>query len=106
MVENLTGMENFEYSLSAGREGGITIPTICARSTRSSNGTRPAGSGACQAFSDIMKRLNKNMHGDDPAFYRLPENSELAAQYLLLMSFRSLRQRPQQRINIDKSARA
>ena len=23
-----------------------------------------------QAFSDIMKRLNKNMHGDD-AFYRL-----------------------------------
>ena len=31
-----------------------------------------------------MKRLNKNMHGDDPAFYRLPEDSELAAQYLLL----------------------
>ena len=31
-----------------------------------------------------MKRLNKNMHGDDPAFYRLPEDHELAAQYLLL----------------------
>ena len=37
-----------------------------------------------QAFSDIMKRLNKNMHGDDPAFYRLPEDPGLAAQYLLL----------------------
>ena len=37
-----------------------------------------------QAFSDIMKRLNKNMHGDDPAFYRLPEDPDLAAQYLLL----------------------
>ena len=22
-------------------------------------------------FSDIMKRLNKNMHGNDEAFYRL-----------------------------------
>ncbi|MYA80681.1 MAG: MMPL family transporter [Acidobacteriia bacterium] len=31
-----------------------------------------------------MKRLNKNMHGDDDAFHRLPGDSELAAQYLLL----------------------
>ena len=37
-----------------------------------------------QVFPDIMKRLNKNMHGDDPAFYRLPDNPSLAAQYLLL----------------------
>ena len=37
-----------------------------------------------QAFPDIMKRLNKNLHGDDPAFYRLPDDAELAAQYLLL----------------------
>ena len=34
-----------------------------------------------------MKRLNRNMHGDDPAFYRLPDNAELAAQYLLLYEF-------------------
>ena len=31
-----------------------------------------------------MKRLNRNMHGDDPAFHRLPEDPALAAQYLLL----------------------
>ena len=37
-----------------------------------------------QAFSDVMKRLNRNMHGDDPAFYRLPDERALAAQYLLL----------------------
>ena len=36
------------------------------------------------ALSDIFKRLNQNMHGDDPAFYRLPDNRELAAQYLLV----------------------
>ena len=31
-----------------------------------------------------MKRLNRNMHGDDQAYYRLPDSPELAAQYLLL----------------------
>lgn len=56
-------------------------------------------------MSDIFKRLNKNMHGDDPAYYRVPDNPELAAQYLLLYEF-SL---PfgldlGNQINIDKSA--
>jgi predicted RND superfamily exporter protein len=36
------------------------------------------------SFSDVMKRLNKNLYGDAEAAYRLPENAELAAQYLLL----------------------
>lgn len=36
------------------------------------------------AITQVMKRLNKNMHGDDPTWYRLPENAELASQYLLL----------------------
>ena len=31
-----------------------------------------------------MKRLNKNMHMDDAEFYQLPDDPELAAQYLLL----------------------
>ena len=34
-----------------------------------------------------MKRLNKNLNGDDPAFYSIPDNSDLAAQYLLLYEF-------------------
>ncbi len=32
----------------------------------------------------LMKHLNKNMNGDDPVFDRLPEDADLAAQYLLL----------------------
>ena len=52
-----------------------------------------------------MKRLNKNMHGDDPAYYALPESRELAAQFLLLYEM-SL---PygldlNNQINVDKSA--
>jgi len=36
------------------------------------------------SYADIAKRLNKNMHGDDPAEYRIPAERNLAAQYLLL----------------------
>jgi predicted RND superfamily exporter protein len=36
------------------------------------------------SYSDIMKRLNRNMNGDDPAFYELPGERNLAAQYHLL----------------------
>jgi predicted RND superfamily exporter protein len=35
-------------------------------------------------LSDVMKRLNKNLHGDNPDWYRIPDNRNLAAQYLLL----------------------
>ena len=37
------------------------------------------------SYADIIKRLNKNMHGDAPEWLRAsPEERELAAQYLLL----------------------
>ena len=37
-----------------------------------------------RTFTDIMKRLNKNLHGDLASQYRLPNERDLAAQYLLL----------------------
>jgi len=56
-------------------------------------------------LTDTMKRLNKNMHGDDESYYRLPEARDLSAQYLLLYEL-SL---PfgldlNNQINIDKSS--
>ncbi|MYF24418.1 MAG: MMPL family transporter [Nitrospira sp. SB0672_bin_25] len=105
VVENLTGMENLEYSLNAGREGGITDPGYLRKVDAFVEWYRAQPEVAhVQAFSDIMKRLNKNMHGDDPAFYRLPENSELAAQYLLLYELSvPFGSDLNNRINIDKS---
>ena len=36
------------------------------------------------AISDILKRLNRNLNSDDPAFYRIPDDGALASQYLLV----------------------
>jgi len=42
--------------------------------------------GKTQSLADFLKKMNRAMHADDPAFERLPESRELAAQYLLLYS--------------------
>ena len=88
IAKNLTGLDKLEYSLSAGREGGITDPDYLRKVDAFAEWYRQQPEVThVQAFSDIMKRLNKNMHGDDQAFYRLPEDPDLAAQYLLLYEF-------------------
>ncbi|MCY3813550.1 MAG: MMPL family transporter [Gammaproteobacteria bacterium] len=85
VVENLTGLESWEYSLDSGVEGGITDPEYLRAVDGFAGWLREQPEVShVQAFPDIMKRLNKNMHGDDPAYYRLPDDGELAAQYLLL----------------------
>lgn len=85
IIENLTGMETLEYSLKAGREGGITDPEYLHAVDAFAEWYRAQPEVThVQAFPDVMKRLNKNMHGDDPAFYRLPDDPDLSAQYLLI----------------------
>ena len=85
IIQNLTGVNALEFSLDAGREGGITDPAYLRKVDAFAEwaGAQPEVTHV-QSFPDIMKRLNKNMHGDDPAFHRLPDDPELAAQYLLL----------------------
>ena len=85
VIDNLTGMETIEYSLRAGREGGITDPDYLRAVDAFATWYREQPEVThVQAFPDIMRRLNRNMHGDDPAFFRLPDDAGLAAQYLLL----------------------
>ena len=83
--ENFTGVETYEYSLSSGREGGITDIGYLGKVEAFAEWARAQPEVAhVFAISDIMKRLNKNLHADKPEFYSLPKSSDLAAQYLLL----------------------
>ena len=42
--------------------------------------------GKTQSLADLIKRMNQAMHADDPAYYTLPDNRDLIAQYLFLYS--------------------
>ena len=83
--ERLTGLNVLEYSVPAGREGGVSDPEFLAHLERFAEWLRAQPNVRhVYALTDIVKRLNENLHGDDPAFYALPDSADLAAQYLLL----------------------
>ena len=85
VIDNLTGVETLEYSLESGSEGGITEPAYLRRVEAFAEWFRKQPEVShVQAFPDIMKRLNRNMHGDDPEFHHVPDDPDLSSQYLLL----------------------
>lgn len=85
LTENLTGFFNLDYSLDTGKEGGINDPDYLKEVDAFAEWFRAQPETIhVSTLTDTIKRLNKNMHGDDPEFNRLPESHDLTAQYLLL----------------------
>lgn len=85
LMKNLTGIYTIEFSIPSGEDGGISNPEYLRKVEDFANWFRAQPEVLhVMSITDVMKRLNKNMNGDDPAFYRLPSRRELAAQYLLL----------------------
>jgi predicted RND superfamily exporter protein len=84
-LANLTGVYMIDYSLSAGGPEQVYSPAFLKKVDEFVNWYRQQPEVLhVNTITDIMKRLNKNMHGDDSAEYRLPEQRDLAAQYMLL----------------------
>ncbi len=82
---NLTGVYYIDYGLTAKESGGISDPEFLRNTERFAQHLRTLPDVIhVQSITDTFKRLNMNMHGDDPAWYRLPDERDLAAQYLLL----------------------
>ena len=86
--ENFVGLEPFEYSLSAGREAGITDVNYLRDVDAFASWYRAQPEVAhVFAITDILKRLNKTLNGGNQDYYVVPDESDLAAQYLLLYEF-------------------
>ncbi len=106
ITDNLAGTYLIAYSLESGEKGGIANPDFLKEVEAFSQWYKKQPETLHVAtITDIMKRLNKNMHGDEEQWHILPDNRELSAQYLLLYEM-SL---PygldlNNQINIDKSA--
>lgn len=84
-AEHLTGIYTIDYSLPAGSPQGVADPAFLEQVERFAQWLRQQPEVLhVNSITDVMKRLNKNLHADDPRFYRLPETRNLAAQYLLL----------------------
>ena len=104
--ENLSGLYMIDYSLESGLDGGVSDPGFQKNVEKFADWYlgQPEVINV-NVITDTFKRLNRSMHGDDQSWYKLPEQRELSAQYLLLYEM-SL---PygldlNNQINIDKSA--
>ena len=85
IVENLTGIYYVDYSIDTGESGNISEPAVLADIKKFTDWMESQPEVIhVNSVTDTFTRLNKNMHGDDQAFYKLPDSRELAAQYLLL----------------------
>ena len=83
--ERLSGNTLLEYSLHASAPGGVADPAFLQNVSAFADWYRKQPETRhVEVITDTFRHLNRSMHGDDPAAYRLPESGDLAAQYLLL----------------------
>lgn len=82
------GGTNGLYIMVQGRQAdALKSPQIlrAVESTQRLAETLP-GVGKTTSIVDLLRRMNRAMHADDPAFDVLPQSRELISQYLLLYS--------------------
>ncbi|HHG3594666.1 TPA: RND family transporter [Vibrio parahaemolyticus] len=85
MEERISGMTKISIAIKTNESQGIAAPDFLNTIGEFSSWLRDQPeTDHVATLADVYKRLNKNMHGDDEAYYLLPQERELAAQYLLL----------------------
>jgi uncharacterized protein len=104
--KNISGMSSIDFALFTDQESGVNDPQLLNALQDFVIWLREQPEvDHVISISDTFKRLNKNMHSDDESYYVLPNERDLAAQYLLMYEM-SL---PygldlNNQLNIDKSA--
>lgn len=83
--EHYKGGQPFEFIVDSGEEGGIKDPVFLNRVLSLQERIEGMeGAGTAISVVNYIRKMNQAMHGDDPAYYRIPETRELVAQFLLL----------------------
>ncbi len=84
-IEHLTGFEYLDYSLSAGEPGGISDPEYLKKVDAFAEWYRGQPKVRhVYAYTDLVKRLHKNLHEDKPEELRLPEDRQVATDCLMM----------------------
>ena len=83
--QKLTGIYNVEFSIGAGESGGVNNPEYLEKLDEFEGWLYEQPEVIhVNTFSEVARRINKSMHGDSLEYYRVPDNREAAAQFLLL----------------------
>jgi predicted RND superfamily exporter protein len=83
--QHVSGMTTIDFAIYTNEDSGINQPQNLRIVENFSNWLRKQPEvDHVSTVTDTYKRLNKNMHGDDLTYYKLPEDREIAAQFMLL----------------------
>ena len=105
-MDHMPAIHSISYSLSSDIENGINQPDYLRKVEAFTDWYKQQPEVThVYSYVDVVKRLNKNMHNGDNAWYSIPESQPLAAQYLLLYEMSlGYGQSLEEVINQDKSA--
>ena len=85
MVNELTGNHRLQFAFPSGSPSGIMEPEYMDGLDRFAQWARQQPEVEyVAAFSDTIKRLNRDMNGADPDYYRIPDQRDLISQYVLM----------------------
>lgn len=88
LTREMGGIHRLLYTVDSGEENGIYDPAYLQRLDGYATWLRQQPEiSHVDSYTDVLKRLNRAMNGNDPVQYRLPESRELAAQYALVYEF-------------------
>ncbi len=106
VMDNLTGLYTIEYSLDSGKSKGIHDPAFLTNVQKFVEWyeTQPEVVHV-SSLIPIIRKLNMNMHEEDRDYYRIPQNNDHIAQYILLYELSlPFGHDLNNQINVDKSA--
>lgn len=79
------GMLTLDIILDSGEYDGVKNPEFLAKMEAMQNWlTQREALGPINSLVDYLKEINMALHGDDTAYYQLPDSANMTAQYLLL----------------------
>lgn len=84
-MREMTGMHRIDYSLDAGEPGGAMDPAFLKRMDAFVSWLREQEHVVfVNAFSEIIKRLNRDMNQGQAEYFRIPDRRALISQYTLM----------------------
>jgi predicted RND superfamily exporter protein len=83
--DNLSGTQIIYYSLDTGRPDGILRPEFLNSTEKFTLWLRDQPEVTnVDSITDVLKRINQILHEDNLAWYQLPRDKSVAAQYFLM----------------------
>ncbi len=84
-MRELTGMHRIDYMVPSGEAGGAMEPEYLKNLDRFTSWLEQQPEVIyVSAYTDVIKRLNRDLNGGDPEFYKVPDSRELTSQYTLM----------------------